>query len=51
MICGFGPDSEKARARLESELQIRVTPLMSPQGEPGEFNAGLLGYVKSLKES
>ena len=51
LVCGFGPDAEKARSWLQSEHQIRVAPLMSPLAEPGEFNAGLLGYVESLKES
>lgn len=51
LLCGFGEDSEAARSWLESELQIRVAVLGSAQGEPGEYSAGLSGYLESLKES
>jgi type IV pilus assembly protein PilM len=51
LLCGFGEDSEAARSWLESELQIRVAALGAPQGEPGEYSAGLSGYLESLKES
>jgi type IV pilus assembly protein PilM len=51
LLCGFGADSEAARSWLESELQIRVATLVTPQGEPGEYSAGLSGYLESLKES
>jgi type IV pilus assembly protein PilM len=51
LLCGFGEDSEAARSWLESELQIRVATLVTPQGEPGEYSAGLAGYLESLKES
>ena len=51
VLCGFGEDSESARLWLESELQIRVVTLVTPQGEPGEYSAGLSGYLESLKES
>ena len=51
VLCGFGEDSESARLWLESELQMRVVTLVTPQGEPGEYSAGLSGYLESLKES
>jgi type IV pilus assembly protein PilM len=51
LLCGFGEDSEAARLWLESELQVRVATLATPQGEPGEYSAGLTGYLESLKES
>jgi type IV pilus assembly protein PilM len=42
-VCGFG-----AGARLEEELGIPAQELRSPLGEPGENNAGLLGYLRSV---
>jgi len=36
---------------LESELGPRAQPLTAPHGAPGEFDAGLHGYLESLKES
>ena len=50
-IVAGSEDSEAARSWLEAELQIRVATLGSPRGEPGEYSAGLSGYLESLKES
>lgn len=51
LLCGFGRDTAEAGSWLESELQVRVAPLVSPLGELGEFNSGVLGYLGSLKET
>jgi type IV pilus assembly protein PilM len=51
LVCGFGAGAEEGRLWLQSELRVRTAPLASRLGQPGEFNAGLLGYLESLKES
>ncbi len=51
LLCGFESFAEQARERFFRDLGIPVAPLRSRFGEPGEFNAGLLGYVESLEES
>jgi len=33
---------------LTSRLEIPVEPLRTPIGSPGEFDAGLLGYLKGV---
>ncbi len=50
-ICGFGADAEEARSWLESQLGVSTVRLASRLGEPGEFNAGLLGYLETLRET
>jgi hypothetical protein len=47
-LCGFGARTEEAARRFQEELSIEVEPLVSPLGAPGEFDAGLLGYLRSL---
>ncbi len=47
-LCGFGNASEEAARRLHQELDVEAEPLRSPLGTPGENNAGLLGYLRSL---
>ncbi len=47
-ICGFGAETEDAARYFETELGVPVEPLRSPLGTPGENNAGLLGYLRSL---
>ena len=51
LVCGFGTAAEGARDWLASELGVRTEPLTSRLGQPGEFNAGLLGYLEALKEA
>jgi type IV pilus assembly protein PilM len=48
MLCGFGPDTDTAQRRFQAELEVAVEPLRSPLGLPGENNAGLLGYLRSI---
>ncbi|MCL6545282.1 MAG: hypothetical protein K6T61_08625 [Bryobacteraceae bacterium] len=50
-LCGFGADTQPLCRWLESELGPRAQSLPAPHGAPGEFDAGLHGYLESLKES
>jgi type IV pilus assembly protein PilM len=47
-VCGFGADTDAAERHFRDELGIEVEQLRSPLGVPGENNAGLLGYLRSL---
>jgi hypothetical protein len=47
-LCGFGPLTDEAGRRFREELSVEVEPLRSPLGTPGENNAGLLGYLRSI---
>jgi type IV pilus assembly protein PilM len=47
-LCGFGGMLEEARLRFAEELGIEVEPVRSPLGVPGENDAGLLGYLRSV---
>jgi hypothetical protein len=47
-LCAFGPRSDEAQRRFAEELGVPVEPLRSPLGVPGENNAGLLGYLRSI---
>ena len=51
LLCGFGSAGEEFRLWLATELNIPTALLTSRLGEPGEFNAGLLGYLESCKET
>jgi type IV pilus assembly protein PilM len=51
LMCGFGPATEGARTWLEPELKVPVQPLASRFGQPGEFNAGLMGCLEALKQA
>jgi type IV pilus assembly protein PilM len=48
ILCGFGAQSEGAQRRFEPEFGIAVEIMRSPLGVPGENNAGLLGYLRSI---
>ena len=48
LLCGFGPQTEDAARRFQEELGVPVEALRSPLGVPGENNAGLLGYLRSI---
>jgi len=50
-LCGFGPDGDEAVRRFQDELGVEVEPLRSPLGVPGEHNAGLLGYLRSIAKN
>jgi type IV pilus assembly protein PilM len=48
ILCGFGARTEEASDRFNQELNVECEPLRSPLGVPGENNAGLLGYLRSI---
>jgi hypothetical protein len=48
MLCGFGARTDEAERRFEEELGVTAEPLRSPLAAPGENNAGLLGYLRSI---
>ena len=49
LLCGFGAATGGGgRAAFRNELGVEVEPLRSPLGTPGENNAGLLGYLRSI---
>jgi type IV pilus assembly protein PilM len=47
-LCGFGAETDAAARRFAEELGVAVEPVRSPMGVPGEGNAGLLGYLRSI---
>jgi type IV pilus assembly protein PilM len=47
-LCGFGANTDEAARRFAEELAVDVEPMRSPLGVPGENNAGLLGYLRSI---
>jgi type IV pilus assembly protein PilM len=47
-LCGFGAATAEAEVRFTEELAVDVEGLRSPLGTPGENNAGLLGYLRSI---
>ena len=51
LLCGFGARAEEAQRRFTEELLIEVELLRSPLGTPGENNAGLLGYLRSIAKN
>ena len=51
LLCGFGPETDEAARRLGSELGVEVEAVRSPLGMPGENNAGLLGYLRSISKN
>jgi hypothetical protein len=48
MLCGFGARTDEAERRFQEELGVATEPLRSPLAAPGENNAGLLGYLRSI---
>ena len=48
ILCGFGAQADEAQRRFQEELGVEVEPMRSPLGAPGENNAGLLGYLRSI---
>jgi hypothetical protein len=47
-LCGFGAQTGEAQRYFETELDVPVEPLRSALAAPGEHNAGLLGYLRSV---
>jgi type IV pilus assembly protein PilM len=50
-LCGFGAATQVAEISFGAELGVEVEPLRSPLGTPGENNAGLLGYLRSIAKN
>ena len=50
-LCGFGAEAGEAERRFREELAVEVEALRSPLGAPGENNAGLLGYLRSISRN
>jgi len=48
LLCGFGERMETARSQFHGDLGVEVEPVHSPLMTPGENEAGLLGYLKSV---
>jgi type IV pilus assembly protein PilM len=48
LLCGFEENLEAARRQFQGELGVEVEPVRSPLGAPGQNNAGLLGYLRSV---
>ena len=48
LLCGFAERMEAARQQFQSELGVEVHPVRSALAPPGENNAGLLGYLRSV---
>lgn len=48
LLCGFAERMEAARQQFQSELNVEVQLVRSPLAPPGENNAGLLGYLRSV---
>lgn len=51
LLCGFGDETGEAARHLSEELSVAAEGLRSPLGEPGENNAGLLGYLHSISKN
>ena len=50
-LCGFGEGTDEAQRRFTEELGVETEPLRSPLGTPGERDAGLLGYLRSVAKN
>jgi hypothetical protein len=48
ILCGFGAETAEAERRFTGELGVEVEAVRSPLGVPGENDAGLLGYLRSI---
>jgi len=51
ILCGFGAETDEAQLRFGRDLGVEVEPLRSPLGTPGENDAGLLGYLRSVAKN
>jgi len=47
-LCGFGSRADDAQRLFQDELSVETEQMRSPLGTPGEHNAGLLGYLRSV---
>ena len=49
VLCGFQAFGPRIREEVESEMEVPVTVAGSRFGNPGEADAGLLGYLEALE--
>jgi type IV pilus assembly protein PilM len=49
-LCGFGVRAGDFSERFRDDLKVATEPLASPWGAPGENDAGLLGYLRSVRQ-
>jgi type IV pilus assembly protein PilM len=49
VTCGFGESGPEAATRIREELGAEAEELQSPWGAPSASNAGLLGYLRSVR--
>ena len=45
VICGFGDATNPLREQWQTDLNVPVETMQSSWGAPGEFNAGLMGWL------
>ncbi|MCP5116354.1 MAG: hypothetical protein GY953_36455, partial [bacterium] len=50
LLCGFGEMAAAVSDQCQRELDVEVNLLSARLGEPGETNAGLLGFLESSGE-
>ena len=48
LLCGFGAPADEAQRRFAEEFQVSTELLRSPLAVPGETDAGLLGFLRSI---
>jgi len=51
ILCGFEGKTPEAQVRFAEELGVEVEPLRSTLGPCGAYNAGLLGYLRSIAKN
>jgi type IV pilus assembly protein PilM len=51
LLCGFGARTDEAKRQFQEEMAVDVDEMRSPLGVPGEHNAGLLGYLRSVSRN
>ncbi|HTS24682.1 MAG TPA: hypothetical protein VMH81_02335 [Bryobacteraceae bacterium] len=50
-LIGFGARTDEAQRQFQQELGVEVESLRSSLATPGENNAGLLGYLRSIAKN
>jgi hypothetical protein len=46
-LCGLGAASDEAQRTFEQEFGVPVETVRSPLAVPGQYDAGLLGYLRA----
>ena len=50
LLCGFGNLTQQVEQICTQEMRLTVEPVRSQFGTPASSNAGLLGYLESIKQ-